>query len=341
MMETVGHPRAVNALRRGLEEGRLSHAYLIAGPAHVGKMTLAMDLARMVNCAADEPPCGECRHCGRIGQGLHADVRVVGPGYGGDEAAQSKSSIGIGEVRALQREANLKPFEGGTRVFIVEDAERLTPEAANALLKTLEEPPDQVVLVLLASEPSVLPPTVLSRCRLIELRPMPVEQVAHELRSRNGADSLRIEEIARLSGGRLGWALRAVREPELIDGRAERLQEVRDVLEGTLEVRFAYAAKLASRFASDQEPVVEELDLWRSWLRDVFLLKEGREDLLLNLSMTDALRSSASALSAAEIADAVHAVDETLDLLRRNVNARLALERLMLRLPSLRTKGME
>ena len=254
MMETVGHPRAVNALRRGLEEGRLSHAYLIAGPAHVGKMTLAMDLARMVNCAADAPPCGECRHCERIRQGLHADVRVVGPGYGGDEAAQSKSSIGIGEVRALGREANLKPFEGGTRVFIVEDAERLTPEAANALLKTLEEPPDQVVLALLASEPSVLPPTVLSRCRQIALRPMPVEQVAQELRSRNGADAMRIEEIARLSGGRMGWALRAVREPELIEGRAKRLQEVQEVLEGTLERRFAYAARLASGFATTRGP---------------------------------------------------------------------------------------
>ena len=333
MMETVGHPRAVNALRRGLEEGRLSHAYLIAGPAHVGKMTLAMDLARMVNCAADAPPCGECRHCERIRQGLHADIRVVGPGYGGDEAAQSKSSIGIGEVRALGREANLKPFEGGTRVFIVEDAERLTPEAANALLKTLEEPPDQVVLALLASEPSVLPPTVLSRCRQIALRPMPVEQVAQELRSRNGADAMRIEEIARLSGGRMGWALRAVQEPDLVDGRTKRLQEVQEVLEGTLEKRFAYAARLASGFASDQGSVVEELDLWRSWLRDVFLLREGREDLIISLSTMDALRSAASALSAAQVADAVHAVEETLGYLRRNVNPRLALERLMLRLP--------
>ena len=333
MMETVGHPRAVNALRRGLEEGRLSHAYLIAGPAHVGKMTLAMDLARMVNCAADAPPCGECRHCERIRQDLHADVRVVGPGYGGDEAAQSKSSIGIGEVRALGREANLKPFEGGTRVFIVEDAERLTPEAANALLKTLEEPPDQVVLALLASEPSVLPPTVLSRCRQIALRPMPVEQVAQELRSRNGADAMRIEEIARLSGGRMGWALRAVQEPDLVDGRTKRLQEVQEVLEGTLEKRFAYAARLASGFASDQGSVVEELDLWRSWLRDVFLLREGREDLIISLSTMDALRSAASALSAAQVADAVHAVEETLGYLRRNVNPRLALERLMLRLP--------
>ena len=334
MMETVGHQRAVNALRRGLEEGRLSHAYLFAGPANVGKMTLALDLARLVNCVAEVPACGDCRHCGRIAQGLHADVRVVGPGYGGDEAAQGKSSIGIGEVRALEREANLKPFEGGTRVFIVEDAERLTPEAANALLKTLEEPPSQVLLVLLAAEPSVLPPTVLSRCRQIELRPMPVEEVAQELRSRNGTDSLRTEEIARLSGGRLGWALRAVQAPDMIDGRAERLQEVQEVIEGTLERRFKYAAGLAYRFASDQASVVEELDLWRSWLRDALMIKEGREDLVLNLSMMDALRSAASALEAARIADAVHAVDETLELLRRNVNARLALERLMLRLPS-------
>ncbi len=332
-METVGHSRAVNALKRGLKEGRPSHAYLIAGPAHVGKMTLARDLARMVNCASADPPCAECRQCGRISQGLHADVRVVGPGYGGDEAARSRPSIGIDDVRALEREANLKPFEGRSRVFIIEAAERLTPEAANALLKTLEEPPEQVALILLASEPSVLPLTVVSRCRQIELRPLPPEQVAEALRSRGGADPSRVEETARLSGGRLGWALRALEEPDMVDGRSERVEGVREVMSGTLEKRFAYAGGLAARFPNDQDSVAQELELWRSWLRDVLLVKEGREDLAVSLSMMDALRSTASTLSSGRIVGALHAVGEALDMLRLNVNPRLALEQLMLRLP--------
>ena len=320
-------------MRRGQEEGRLAHAYLFVGPANVGKMTLAMDLARMVNCVGDAPPCGECRQCERIGQGLHADVRIVGPGYGADETAQSKSSIGIDEVRALHKEASLKPFEGRSRVFIIEEAVRLTDEAANALLKTLEEPPDQVLLVLLASQTSVLPTTVVSRCQQLELRPLPLEQVTEQLQSRNGADASRIEEIARLSEGRLGWALRAMEEPELVSGRSERLEVVQGVLEGTLEKRFAYAARLASRFGNDRESVVEELDLWQSWLRDVLLLEEGADDLVVNISMIEVLQSTSTELTVGQVAGAARAVEETADLLSRNVNPRLALEQLMLKLP--------
>ena len=333
MIETVGHSRAVGTLTRGLEEGRLAHAYLFVGPANVGKMTLATDLARMVNCTGDAPPCGECRQCERIVQGLHTDVRIVGPGYGLDETAQSKLSVGIDEVRAVEKEASLKPFEGRSRVFIIEEAERLTDEAANALLKTLEEPPDQVLLVLLASQPSVLPATVVSRCQQLELRPLPLEQVTEKLRSRNGVDQPRIEEIARLSQGRLGWALRAMEEPGLVSGRAERLEVVQEVFGGTLEVRFAYAARLASRFGNDRESVVEELDLWQSWLRDVLLLEEGADDLVVNLSIIELLRSTSSTLSADQIAGAARAVEDTVDLLSKNVNPRLALEQLMLKLP--------
>ena len=124
-------------------------------------------------------------------------------------------------------------------------------------------------------------------------------------------------------------------EPELVSGRAERLEVVQEVLAGTLEVRFEYAARLASRFGNDRESVVEELDLWQSWLRDVLLLKEGADDLVVNVSIIELLRSTSSTLSADQIAGAARTVEETVDLLSKNVNPRLALEQLMLKLPRL------
>ncbi|MDA1348485.1 MAG: DNA polymerase III subunit [Chloroflexi bacterium] len=335
MIRTIGHTRAVNALRRGLESDRVSHAYLFAGPAHVGKMTLAIDLARMVNCIGDDRPCGECRQCVRISQGLHTDVRVLGLASGDaeKEGAPSRTAISIDEIRTLGKEANLKPFEGRSRVFIIEDAERMSEAAANALLKTLEEPPEQVLLVLLTSKASLLPPTVVSRCQQLELRPLPALQVAEHIRSINGLDAAQVEEIARVSAGRLGWALRAVEQPETLDSRYSRLQEIWEVLSATLERRFSYAADLAGQFANDRDSVVEELGLWLSWFRDVMLLSHEAGELVVNLSAIEPLRAAAGSLSGSEIAGAVRAIDKTLELLKRNVSPRLALEQLMLRLP--------
>ncbi len=171
MWNTIGHERAVTHLKLGLEKGQLSHAYLLTGPRQVGKMSLAMDLARALNCLGDERPCGVCDQCGRIERGLHADVRIAGVEAGTSRGGGSRTSIGIDQVREVQREASLKPYEGRYRVFVVDGAEHVTSEAANSLLKTLEEPPDQVVIALLAPDVDVLPPTVVSRCQRLDLSP--------------------------------------------------------------------------------------------------------------------------------------------------------------------------
>ena len=175
MWKTVGHDRAVTLLRRGLEIGRTSHAYLISGTARVGKMTLALDLTAALNCTGSTRPCGECGQCGRIARGLHADVRVIGTESPGGEQGRPRISIGIDQVREVRREANLRPFEGSFRVLIFDGVERLTAEAANSILKLLEEPPDQVVLILLSSDAAAVPATIASRCQLLELRPLPFQ----------------------------------------------------------------------------------------------------------------------------------------------------------------------
>ena len=120
---TFGHDKAVNVLQRSLTEGRLSHAYMLTGPPNVGKMTLALDLARAVNCLGDDRPCGECDQCGRIERGVHADVSVIGPGDG--DSSSQRVLVGIDQVREAQRQASLKPFEGRSRVFVFSNAEQM------------------------------------------------------------------------------------------------------------------------------------------------------------------------------------------------------------------------
>ena len=330
---TIGHDKAVSIAKRGLAQRRLSHAYLIAGPRHVGKMTLAIDLAMALCCTEEHRPCGACAQCSRVARGLHADVRVVGIDGGETESGRSRVLIGIDQVRQIQREASLTPFEGSHRVIIFDGAERLSEEAANSLLKFLEEPPDQVVLLLLTSDSGALPPTVVSRCQLLELRSVPAQVIARDLADRYGLDSARADEIARLSEGRPGWALRAAEDDEVLAGLSRTLDVIEDVVGGTLERRFAYAAGLASAFDRDRDSVREELEIWMAWWRSVLLVKEGVPEFVTHPSRLGSLEQVAASLTGAQAAHAIEAIDEAVRHLERNVSPRLALEDLMLVLP--------
>ena len=330
MWTTIGHQSVVALLQRSVREERIAHAYLLVGPRQVGKMTLALDLARLVNCQG-EAPCGECDQCRRIGQGLHADVQVVAVEAG--DRGRERVNISIDQVREVQRDASLKPYEAQYRVFIVDGAERLSLDAANAMLKTLEEPPAQVILLLLATEADVLLPTIVSRCQRLDLRPLEYSLVADELRARFDSDDDHIEEIARLSGGRIGWAFEAMSRPELLERRSAALTAIEDLVHNGLDGRFSYAGELASRFGADRESAGQALELWSDWWRDVMMVKEGTPELAANLSRLDSFQAASEALSRTQVVGAIKSVQRAVEHLERNVNPRLALEGLMLSLP--------
>ena len=141
MWQLAGHSRATTLLQQSLKNGQLSHAYLLVGPAHVGKFTLARNLAQAVNCTSAEPPCQECTSCRRIAASKHSDIYIV------DLISVEKKEIGIRQIAEMQNAAHLPPFEGKYKVFIFDRAEMLSNEAANSLLKTLEEPPPNLSLI--------------------------------------------------------------------------------------------------------------------------------------------------------------------------------------------------
>lgn len=331
MWQTVGHDTAVLALSRAIEQGRMHHALLLIGPPRVGKMALAMDMARALSCVGDEPPCDECSQCARITASLHPDVRVIG--LGEDERGRARTLISIEQVREVQKEASLKPYEGAFRVFIIDGVDRLSDEAANSLLKTLEEPPDQVVLALLASDASAVLTTIRSRCRRLDLRPVSVDTIEDHLVRALGVESELAQEVARLSNGRIGWAIQAARQPELLERLADRLDVIERTVMSGLEPRFEYAAQLAGRFAQSRADVLDELGLWLGWWRDVMIVCEGRPELVWHTSRRPMLESVASGLDAAQSAVTVKAVERVVSLLERNVNPRLAVEELMLAMP--------
>jgi len=320
----IGHEWAVHLLRRALEEGELSHAYLFTGPPGVGKGTLARALASALLCQRDPRPCGECRSCHLVASGNHPDLFWVQP----------ESEVGrlkVEQVRELQRYLSLTPNMAHYRVAVLDRFDQATPSAANALLKTLEEPPDFVVLILLAPDTDSLLPTIVSRCQVVPLRPLPVPQIAAALQARWGVEAETARRLAHLSGGRLGWAVRAATEPDLLRRRQQRIDEMVALLRAPLTDRFRYAAELARDPAAAQEA----LDIWAGWWRDVLLLTGGVEEdrtgesLLTHLDQRARLEQMAAQFTPAQAVARIQAVRTAMDRLRRNANPQLTLEVLL------------
>jgi len=332
--QIIGQTRAVSLLQRSLESGTLAHAYLFVGPPHVGKMTLTIELARALNCEAEERPCGVCTSCQKIASNKHADVQVIGLAGNGDSAeAKPRAEIGIGQIKELQHSSNLPPFEGKCKVFIIDGAEQLSSEAANCLLKSLEEPAENVLFLLLTANDRLLPDTVLSRCQRVELLPMAAEEVETALNGRWDVEVQKAKLLARLSHGCLGWAIMAAFDDDLLLQRSERIDRLIKVINGDCEERFAYAAQLADQFGQNRGLVWEVLETWLGWWRDLLLVKLGCGNTITNVDLEAALGEMAEGYTLPQIRAFIKGIQEVGEQLKQNANPRLALEVLMLGIP--------
>lgn len=319
----VGHDWAVHLLQRAVEEGELSHAYLFTGPEGVGKGTLARALASALFCEGQPRPCGACRACRLVAAGHHPDFLWVAP-------ATERGHLSIEQIRELQRLLSLTPNLARHRVAVLDHFEQATLAAANAFLKTLEEPPEYAVLILLAPDADSLLPTIVSRCQVIALRPLPAHRVEEALVARWGVEPERARLLAHLCGGRLGWAVRAATDPTLLQRREQRLEELLALTMAPLTDRFRYAAELAR----DLEEARETLDLWIGWWRDVLLVSSGAgrgngEPVLANLDRRAQLEEFAARFSPDQAAARIRAIRTALDRLQRNANPVLTLEVLL------------
>ena len=333
MWTIYGQDPLLKRLEPALRQRRQSHAYLLSGPRHVGKMTLAVNLAQAVNCLEGPGvPCGSCTQCTRIAQGLHADIRTLAPGQG-EDARSARTMIGISDIKEVLHRVSLNPYEGSTGVVIIDGAESMSDDAANALLKTLEEPPPQVMFLLLTANEGALLPTIRSRCQTLSLMTLSKDQMVDRLVTGHQTTPEQAEHLFRLSRGCLGWAISALEDTQVLEQRQADLEKMQETLEAGLETRFTYANEVASLFGSDREAAKELLALWLRWWRDLLLIKEGSEEFLQNLDQADSLRSQASSLSTPEIVQFINRLMQTLLSLDSNVSPRLAMEVLMLNLP--------
>ncbi len=319
----VGHDWAVELLRGGVQAGHPPHALLITGPPNVGKGTLAQALAQALLCTAASPPCGCCRACELVAKHAHPDLRWVEP---------EGRSLKIAQVRELTRELALAPVESDWRVAVLDRFELATAGAANALLKTLEEPAPSVVLALLAQEAQALLPTVVSRCQVLALRPIPRGQIERALIERWVVEAQQAQSLSHICNGRLGWAVSAATRPELLERRAQALDDLVKALRSERTPRFGQAEWLAKQ---EREMVQERLELWSSWWRDLLILSSGADTPLTNVDRAAELQRLAGQISVETARRVLVAIRDSLTQLAQNANLRLALEVLLLDLPRL------
>lgn len=280
----IGHDAILRELRSLALQPLPAHAVLLAGPEHTGRTPLAREYARLLNCQArqggampgfDPPPipCGECRHCRLIGDGAHPDVVHLSPGdalcrprsgESGHPPHPDSRDIRICQVRGTIELVARYPFEAPYRVVVVDPAERMTPDAANTLLKTLEEPPSHSVFVLISAAPDQLLETILSRCRRIEVPTVPTATIEAGLVAR-GVDASLAHEAATSARGRPGLALTFAAKPDLMGDRQRLLQRCARIAAAGLSERFRYSQELRDRWRNDRASIFRELETWEAF----------------------------------------------------------------------------
>jgi DNA polymerase III subunit delta' len=322
-----GHDGAVDFLVRGMTNGRLRHAYLIVGAPSTGKHTLARIFAMALNCEDADParrPCGECRTCKLITGGSHPDVMTT-------ETDPATGALKIEAIRGVTSRIAMKPYQARMRVTIMPDFDHAQPRAQDALLKTLEEPPDYAVLVLLAASLESILPTILSRSQIIQLRPAPAVIVRDVLIQRLGMESVEADAISRFSGGRVGWAICAAQDESILQERAEALDLLESIVGMNRGQRFAMAEKLSG----DKAALADRLELWLTYWRDVLLQAEGTPVKVCNVDRRAAIERILYTVDSDQARAALHATRALLDRLPTNINLRLALEVMLLDYPGL------
>ncbi len=335
MWQTIGQTKIIEMLKRALDQGSLSHAYLLVGPPQVGKMSLAMDLAMTLNCQADigERPCGECSSCLKIADGKHADVQVVSLNQNTDEEAKERKEIGIDQIKDMLRSASLPPFEGKYRVYIIDEAGQMSMEAANRLLKTLEEPTGKVVFILLTANIRLIPATVTSRCQRLNLARLKTKEIESVLVNKLHVEPEKANLLSRLSHGCPGWAIEATKTTNLIQERQAEFEKMRTVVKSDYSARLGVASQIALQFGKKRETVYEILDSWAGWWRDILLAKTGCRGDIISIDFLSGLDEMAGTYSLAQIKLSIESILEAGEQLKLNANPRLVVEALMLNLP--------
>lgn len=315
-----GQDRAVFLLKKSILNNRIAHAYLFTGLDGVGKKTSALALAKALNCERpiDAEACGECLSCRKIASRSHPDVMLIEP---------DGASIKIEQIRKMRSSVFLMSYESKYKVIIIDDAHLMTIEAFNSLLKVLEEPPQDTIFILITSEPQQLPDTILSRCQNIQFMPLDSNVIKSLISNLNPEQIGNIEVFSKLARGSLKKTQEVINEGELQLVR----QELFEILTQINSMSFADIILWCNKWEKDREGVKILLEMIQFWFRDLLIWKTTHnEALIINYDYIESLKEDT--LDMNQIDEALKLIHKSLQYLNSNVNPRLILDVLLLKI---------
>jgi DNA polymerase-3 subunit delta' len=323
--ELLGQDRVVNALRRSIAAHRVAHAYLFEGIPGCGRRTTALALIASLFChqPVTGEACGSCPSCKKLAAGNHPDLHLLQP-------LPDKRDISIEQVRELQQMLSLRPFEAKRKACLIDPAERMSIGAANSLLKTLEEPPGDSLLILLTSQADLLLPTVRSRCQHLRFAPLGIDDLT-TLLIRQGMTLDNATMLAPLADG----SLEVARNLEGEDASASR-QVLLDALRQVRHQQVATVFDTSERLAGGRNETLELFAQLISLLRDMLLLRTAASDRIANVSLLGRLHEEADRFLPSRLMESLELAIETRRAIQGNVNPKLALDRYLLRYSRLR-----
>ena len=320
--DIYGHEKKIEIIQKALAQQRIGHAYLFSGIPAVGKKTLAREFVKALNCEKEDAlhdSCGECSSCRKIQRGNHPDVFSV------DADGQF---IRIDAIREIQEQMKCKPLEARRRVFVIDDADKMNDQAANALLKILEEPSPSNILILLTARPYSMPSTIISRCQHMRFNPLRFDTVAKFLVDRTGMDNQRALLLAGLSGGSIGRAME-LNEDDIVVYRTELIK----LLSITQRNDPFSLINFASFLGQGKKEIKQGLNILSTIFRDALVFKETQKnEMLVNQDNSSFISIQASRLSGGQILQNIALVERAGETINQNVNKSLTLETMAFKL---------
>lgn len=311
-----GQPNAINILKKSIQRDRISQCFLFYGPPGVGKYLTALTFAKVLNCNKLKlEACNECLSCIKISNLNHPDVIII-------NSDSKKSTIKIDDIRRLQSNINLKCYESDRKICIIRDAERMTPEAENSSLKTLEDVPPQTIIILVSSNLQNMSSTVVSRCQLLKFRPLSYDIISQIVKRELNLSSDELDYVVALSEGSL---------EKVFNFSNQKLLSQRDnlikILGGRKEELLFYTPEYNSR-----QDVINILDIMLSWYKDIFLIKNGLDKLVSNKDKIQMLNKNSQNIELDKLIVIIDSIMDTKRDVINNANIKLVIHNNMVRI---------
>lgn len=322
--DIIGQEKAVNILLKSLKEDNVSPSYIFIGSEGVGKKFTAIEFAKTINCLNlnnNLESCNTCHTCNKINKQCCPDLKIVEP---------IKGSIRIEQIRELRREIDLKPFENRKKIYIIENAEKMTIEASNCLLKTIEEPPEYAILILICMNIDSILPTIISRCQLIKFRLIDSSKIRKILLKKIDLEESKAELVSRLAQGSIGRAFKLILDKEYFNRREKLLDYLTKILPGKYDSNFFINIEKILTDISEMDEILEIILLW---YRDILVVKKlGDQKYIVNSDKVEALKEKSRVYSQKILIDILDYIEQIQEFIKKNINKRLVSERLYLKM---------